>query len=406
MKNFYKIFFLKTLLSIALTTFVIYLSIDETFWLDFWRSLNIPVTLPPFSDFDALKIFLSYKQDGFDPYIMSPNRHIIHNLYTYPSVWLHIFEFMDLKNEYYFKITCSLILLIYFWILLDLFFKYKETKFIYILIIFFFSTTNFLLIERLNIEIIIFILIYFLIFSKKIVAKIIFFILPLILKIFPIFSIFIFIDRRKIFYCLFLLSTFYLILFKNEIYMISKNTIEYALMFSYGVPSISKAIYYYSIKLNYFINDENYNFFKFILIIFFSIYGAAIFIITLINNKNKKLDKKITIEEQMFLVGGGIYIGTFLTAANIDYRLVFLILTLPYLIYTLKSNLIYIYLVIISVCFNSILLQTDNHYGYIFAISGFLIYFFKILIFTVNCYYFGYILSKFINSDLINFKKI
>ena len=139
MKNFYKIFFLKTLSSIALTTFVIYLSIEETFWLDFWRSLNIPVTLPPFSDFDALKIFLSYKQDGFDPYIMSPNRHIIHNLYTYPSVWLHIFEFMDLKNEYYFKITCSLILLIYFWILLDLFFKYKETKFIYILIIFFFQ---------------------------------------------------------------------------------------------------------------------------------------------------------------------------------------------------------------------------------------------------------------------------
>ena len=39
----------------------------------------------------------------------------------------------------------------------------------------------------------------------------------------------------------------------------------------------------------------------------------------------------------MFLSGAGVYIGTFLTSANIDYRLIFLLLMLPYILNTEKN---------------------------------------------------------------------
>ena len=49
----------------------------------------------------------------------------------------------------------------------------------------------------------------------------------------------------------------------------------------------------------------------------------------------------------MFLAGAGIFIGTYAISANFDYRLVFLILTFPYLINKLNSKLLLIYFILI-----------------------------------------------------------
>ena len=93
------------------------------------------------------------------------------------------------------------------------------------------------------------------------------------------------------------------------------------MIFAYGALSISKAIYLYSTKFNFFINDDNY----FILknLISFVIGLSAIIIITSNINFQDKIIKSISNNEKMFLAGAGIYIGTFITSANIDYRLVF-----------------------------------------------------------------------------------
>ena len=403
MNNFSKETFLKFFFSLASSLFIILLSQNDVLWMNFWGFLKVPPALPPFSDFDALNIFLSYKQEGFNPYFENPNSHPVHKVYIYPSIWLIIADIFNLQKSTNFILYSFLILLTYFWILADLFYKFKHTKYIYFIIIFFFSTSNFLLIERLNVEIIIFCLVYYAIINKSLILKNSFFLISLILKIFPIFSIFLFINKKKNFFILLIFSLIYFFIMREEISLITKNIIEYALIFAYGVGSISKAFYYYSMEFGYFINDNNYQIFKYFMIILFSLYGIFIFLFNFSFDPKKKIKKKITIEEQMFLSGGGIFIGTFATSANIDYRLVFLILTLPYVLSQLKSKMTIVYFVILLVCFNSLVFQIGDPYSLFFFIKALIVYIFKIFIFSLNCYFFGKILNEFIG---INFFKL
>ena len=250
MNNFSKETFLKFFLSLFLSLFIFLLSQNDVLWMNFWKFLKVPPILPPFSDFDALNIFLSYEKMGLNPYIENPESHPIHKFLIYPSVWLNITDILKLNKELNFKITSFLILFTYFYVLLDLFFRFKKATLGFLLLIFFFSTSNFLLIERLNVEIILFCLIYFALVNKKIIMQFIFYSISLILKIFPIFSIFIFIDKKKLFFFTFVFSIVYLFLIQEEITLISKNVIEYALISAYGAVSISKALYYYSMKLS------------------------------------------------------------------------------------------------------------------------------------------------------------
>ena len=196
MKSLNKIFFLKVIFSLLLSFGVIYLSLSQSNWMAFWGSLNIPAS-EPFSDFKALNIFLEYKKNGFDPYFKNPTSDPIHSVLIYPSIWLHIFDYLDLNKDLNFKIATFIILFTYFFVLIDLLFRIENMVFKFLLIIFFFSTSNFLLIERLNIEIILFCLIYFALINKSFLKQFSFYSLALILKIFPIFSIFMFIEKKK-----------------------------------------------------------------------------------------------------------------------------------------------------------------------------------------------------------------
>ena len=403
MNNFYKETFLKFFFSLTLSLIIILLSQNDALWLNFWGFLKVPPQLPPFSDFDALNIFLSYKEEGFNPYFENPKSHYIHKYLMYPSVWLNIFDTLKLNNELNFKIASFLILFTYFYVLFDFFFRFKKITFGFFLLIFFFSTSNFLLIERLNVDIILFCLIYFALVNKKIIMQFIFYSISLILKIFPIFSIFMFIGKKKLFFFTFVFSIAYLFLIREEITLISKNVIEYALISAYGAVSISKALYYYSMKFGYLINDENYQLFKILIIMLFSLYGLFLFLINFSFSKSKEIFSEISIEEKMFLAGAGIFIGTYAISANFDYRLIFLILTFPYLINKLNSKLLLIYFFILIFCFNS-LLYTGDPYSLNYFLKAVFIYTLKILLYSFNCYYFGIILNKYIKVNFFNLK--
>ena len=149
---------------------------------------------------------------------------------------------------------------------------------------------------------------------------------------------------------------------RNEIILIKNNVIEYALIFAYGVLSISKAIYFYSIKFDFLINDDNYFIFKNLMILAMSLISAIIILSNFKFNIKKNVSQ-ISLEEKMFLSGSGIYIGTFLTSANIDYRLVFLLLTLPYILNSKKNILKIIYLICTVVSFNSLIFEGGESYS-------------------------------------------
>ena len=402
MKFFSKQLFLKIFLSLLITLSIFYLSQSQVYWTSFWNFLNIPAYIP-FSDFKALNIFLEYKENGFDPYQKNSNSHPIHSVLMYPSVWLYIFDFLNLKNNLNLEISILFILFIYFYVLIDFVSRINNKIFRYFFIIFFFSTSNFLLIERLNIEIILFCLVYFALINKFFLTQFFLYFLSLILKIFPIFSIFMFIEKKRNFLIVLIFSIAYIIIMRTEIVLIKNNIIEYALIFAYGVLSISKAIYFYSIKFNLFINDDNYFVFKNLMILGVSSIATIIVLSNFRFNIKKKIEQ-ISNEEKMFLSGAGIYIGTFLTSANIDYRLIFLLLTLPYILNTKKKILKILYLICISVCFNSLILEGGDSYSLSYFIKASIVYLLKFIILFINCIIFGEVCNKFISINM-NFTK-
>ena len=190
---------------------------------------------------------------------------------------------------------------------------------------------------------------------------------------------------------------------RNEIVLIKENVIEYALIFAYGVLSISKAIYFYSIKFNLFINDNNYFIFKNLMILAVSSIATIIVLSNFRFNVKKKIEQ-ISNEEKMFLSGAGVYIGTFLTSANIDYRLIFLLLTLPYILNTERNTLKVIYLICISICFNSLIFEGGDSYSLSYFIKASIVYLLKFIILFINCVFFGEVCNRFININM-NFIK-
>ena len=382
------------ILPLVVSSFVMFLSFDNNLWLEFWRAVNVPSQLPPFSDLDAINDALLSKKEGYNPYIENPNA-ITQGKYLYPSIWLYLFDFLHLNNSTLFKVFNFLLIYFYVFILIDLVRKFNNKKLILPIILFFFSTNNFLLLERLNIEIIVFSITYLAVISNKKILKILFFFASIILKIFPFFSIFIFINNKKVFYSVLFSLIIYFVIMWNEIEMMKVNYPEYALIIAYGVTSIAKGIYYYSVDLGYFINDENYNLFKYSMIFLASVY---VLFFSLIKFKfgEKKLNQDISLEEQFFLSGGGIFLGTFLISASIDYRLIFIILTIPYILKIESKNLKIIFFVCYVISINSFIFEGGNRYTITYFFKALFVYSSKIYMFTFIAYIMGSILNKYI----------
>ena len=393
------------LLPFLLTIFIIYLSYNAELWLNFWSTLSISPVIPPFSDLDSILKTLLSRNFGFNVYLENPHDPT-HGVYLYPSIWLDIFEFLKLSTRIYFKAFNFIIIFIYFFIIQDLYIKNSKKIFRIFIIIFFFSTTNFLILERLNIEIIIFSFIYFATISKNYFLKVLFFISALAGKVFPIFSIFLFIQNKKQFLIILFLSFAYLLFIREEIYFMSVNIIEYARIFAYGSGSVTKAMYYFSKEYNLFINDENYIYLKLSIVFLFATIAIILIKINFIFGK-KQLHKDMNLEDRLFLAGGGIYLGTFIFSANVDYRLVFLLLTFTYILNINNLLIKYIYIFSCTMIFNSFFfeIQGGDPYSIRYYIVASFIYSLKFIIFVIICYYFGSVINKYlkINPKKINF---
>lgn len=191
----------------------------------------------------------------------------------------------------------------------------------------------------------------------------------------------------------------YLFFFKEDIYFMATNMIEFARIFAYGAGSISKGIYYYSREYNLFINDNNYIYLKSSIILLFTV------IALLLAKKNfifgdKNINKKMTINERLFLAGGGIYLGTFIFSANVDYRLVFLLFTISYILEVSNNFIKYIYFISCSIIFNSFIFAGGEPYSITYLLKAGFIYSFKFIVFGIICYFFGKIVNNYVLIQL------
>jgi hypothetical protein len=308
------IFFIlfSSLLLIFISLFLVYgyENILQQFW-------NIPTMNPFFADIRTITGVNETLSYGFDPLLLNPgdpwNRAM-----NYPRIWQYIAQLLNLNQShaiYFGFINISLFILGFL-----LFVNKIRLSVItgVALLLGFFSPATILAMERGNIDLIIFFLFSFslcYISNKLIHPAIILF--ASILKIFPVFALISLIRfEKKIFLklLLFFLAAFTLYFFItfNDIKLIINGTPSSSIL-SYGIKTIPNAF------------DMDLGPYFYIFIVFTSIWYCF---------KKSQFSSHIELNNEYidsFRIGSIIYLMTFLVGINWDYRLIFLLFTIPQL---------------------------------------------------------------------------
>ena len=277
-----------------------------------WKALGVPALGYPFGDFNVVK-------NAFDLFSQGLNIQEVKYLkdttiFNYPTVWIYLSEYLNLSNNLNTSIFIFLMILSYVSVY---FFFIKQTS-SYMPIFFFFSGSSLLLVERGNIDLLIFFMIFIISLNKKFLSELTY-LTATVLKIYPVVILPFFMKKKILHGVIIFPILFYLFSIKKQLLLISSAT-PVSSSTSYGTLSIS-------IIFERYLNLEiNHLFISIALII------SSFLIYIIFNNKIKESSIKNDIRfENMFICGGLIYSSTFLVAANWDYRLVFLTLCYPYI---------------------------------------------------------------------------
>ena len=242
---------------------------------------------PAFADIDFIHRSLVCKLKGFDPTVYNPCD-INSTRYQYPIIWLSIFEHLKLNIFENFKIFvfCTIFLFfISYFVLLDT----SKKKFNKIILIFlFFSSSSTLLIERGNIDHIIFILAVATLISRNYYYEVFIIFINSCLKIYPFFAFFYLIKNNKKILLTFLIMIL-TIIFVYEVSIskyLNPNHAFMAITQAYGVQSITEGIFKtLEIKYSYFLDLDTKNIIRLVAMLLFII---ICFFIFLIGIKNKE----------------------------------------------------------------------------------------------------------------------
>jgi|TARA_B110000967_G_scaffold45020_1_gene45155 hypothetical protein len=327
------------MLSILLALLIFNFSLNPDMWAKILEALNIPPNNMPFSDYKAHLSFLKCQELGIDinsqECILIPDGN--GKINSHPRIWIYLFSVLNLKNALIYNVSIVTLFSLYFLVLLNIFKTYKNNLSKFAFLVFFFSTSNFILIERLATDLIIFLIVFLIINTKNKIFQSLLISLGFVLKYYPIFLISLLTEKKKYVFIFFtFMAAFISLFYIKEIQLVNKNIVEMALPIAYGSRTMLKAFYHLSLEYNFFLNDKNMNFFRNLTVLTFFIY---VFFLIIIGYNNKYLINTKYKLDKYFLAGASIYVGTFIIGANADYRLIFLIFTIQYVI-NLESKLI------------------------------------------------------------------
>jgi len=389
-----KTIYFQLLFSISLSLIIFLLSLNENVWPNLWGSLKIPPNVVPFSDFKGHLLFLNCEKMGIDvnlqECILIPDGNPKIN--TYPKIWVYLFDILNLQNTFIYNFSILFLLTLYFYIICKLFEQFNATSSKVVLFILLLSTSNLVLIERLSSDLIIFILVFITLNLRNKTLQAFFIFIGFILKYFPIFMTLIFIKKKKfLFFFIALVIVFSYFFYLDSFNSINNNMVEMALPIAYGSRTMLKAFYHLSMEYNYFLNDINMNFYRNLAILFCFLYALSLILIGYIIENKKSSSLSI---EKYFLAGASIYIGTFIIGANADYRLIFLILTIPYIMDLEDKKIKYLLLFCYFFSFNSFYFLSGPTLSAIFFIKAAFIFTCKFLILSLLSFQIGSQMKK------------
>ncbi len=237
---------------------------------------------------------------------------------NYPKVWITIANVFHLENESAFRFFVTLYVAGYFLFCLALLYKYSS---IYIFLSIF-STSSLLAIERGNNDVLIFCLLFAGIFSSRDIWKILFISCASILKVYPLFSVLVFREKRRIIAGItFFLCLYFAFNFEEMSVILNGNTACGPL--SYGFGSVI-----WLVRKHLDLAPATAK---------IALYGYVLFTISELSKSNVfelafEDGNVVPLEKDLFIAGGAIYSFSYLLTDNWDYRLIFLIFCMPYLL--------------------------------------------------------------------------
>jgi hypothetical protein len=395
------LFFLLIAFSLS-SLFIVILLLPNNLWYKIFIFLNIPAGGLDLADAKSL---VNYSQIYVEKGFVEVNSVDFWNRkFTGISIiWKEIAVFFKFYKPINFYIFIFVSFFIYIFSFLKIaFINNKRLNFL-VIIFFFFSTSSFYLIERGNFDLILFGLVTLLCFLKKKKYQLAIIFLLSFLKINLIYLFFILVRNFKTFVYYFLLAT--IILFVNYKYIIA-GYVEIgnsASITHYGLFTIIKSALYFLYKINAFDVNKYTNIVGVSLLIFIFTIVSYFIIKEFKKIKIKNLNLEFTLIERLFLTGSLFYIFSFISFSAPDYKLVFLVLALPYLLEKKCFLEIFLIFLIMNSCFfetyplfqnifnGEVRIYTDK-YNTKYLFLGLIVHSLKILIFvliskeTINLY--------------------
>jgi hypothetical protein len=317
---------------------------------DSWIKFNfiyplVATMLPPFADLRAIASGAECIRLGYDVLVVNPCDPWQRPM-NYPRIWSVPASWgLDQSHTVILGILFGLLFFILVFVTIKQL-NYIEALF-YALILC--SPSAVLAIERCNNDLIIFILLslsLLIMKNKTAIGRYFSYIrimFAAILKVYPIFALITALKEKKrnftvVFLSIFIAFGIYVVTNFESIILVS-NATPRATRYSYGGMVIFDVIFRY---FSSFYNSHTPQYFNQIKFLLFSLTIALFLLISYLwakHTENLFQNNKLNINQiEAFRIGSSIYIGTLLIGNNWDYRLIFLLFTIPQILARLKTQ--------------------------------------------------------------------
>ncbi|HUC52693.1 MAG TPA: hypothetical protein VMR90_01525 [Candidatus Cybelea sp.] len=287
-------------------------------WTFVWERVHVPSYTPPFLDLRSITSGLKTVQHGGDPLIANP-RDPLRRTMNYPRIWLHLFAWMGINDSNLWMVGiafCGLYLVGVSWLILQT----QRALDAVILLVAGLSLSALFAIERGNSDLLIFSLVLLGCVSKNKYFKLAAFFTAAVLKIFPIATLLADILRRPLRKSAagiaFLAAAFALFAWEWRDLRAIKASTPVSTTLSFGLPVLLAQAHYLSpiqVALGLF---------------------AMVIILTAAWLARPAIEQSAleSTSGGMFVIFGCVYLFSFVIASNWDYRLIFLLPTLPFVL--------------------------------------------------------------------------
>lgn len=298
------------------------------------KSQGVPVMFPPFSDLRDITSALDSMRQGYDPMVNNPSDPWGRPL-NYPRIWL-LLEKLNISRDD--TLLIGVVLAVVFYTCVVALLIPRENRSNVIIWLFaILSPAVTLAVERGNNDLIVFILLVLAqrgLENSNRLKSLLSYLLVLfaaVLKLFPVFAFCVFFrERRRTFIILLSIAgaffLFYLAYIYDDLMLIAMTTGR-SLHISYGNQIIFDCLQRKLLHSGIHVAPAAV---RLIAWLFTIIVGVCGFLYLHKRNRNKLHLNANFIDG--FRIGAGVYTGTFLLGYNYDYRLMFLLFTIPQLI--------------------------------------------------------------------------